>query len=167
MPSGLPAPTGAAGEGGGGGGAAVAGNKSFLAKLVPAKASDRSMATVENTAAAAEGGAQAAEAEAAEAVERAGATKENEAARRDSMGVQDAKRKSSAGKHLPELDLPPLREQLPYETLEVIVNHENVWANLQARLSARSSPNLTRECGPSRSDPIPYRAGPLDPRVRL
>lgn len=32
---------------------------------------------------------------------------------------------------LAELDLPPMEEQLPYETLEVIVNHENVWANLQ------------------------------------
>jgi hypothetical protein len=32
---------------------------------------------------------------------------------------------------LPELDLPPMKEQLPYETLEILVNHENVWANLQ------------------------------------
>ena len=34
-------------------------------------------------------------------------------------------------KPLAELDLPPMKEQLPYETLEVLINHENVWANLQ------------------------------------
>ena len=32
---------------------------------------------------------------------------------------------------LPELMLPAMREGIPYETLEVVVNHENVWANLQ------------------------------------
>ena len=32
---------------------------------------------------------------------------------------------------LEELQLPPC-EPLPYGTLEVLVNHENVWANIQA-----------------------------------
>jgi len=32
---------------------------------------------------------------------------------------------------LEELKLPVLAERIPYETIEVLVNHENVWANLQ------------------------------------
>jgi len=43
----------------------------------------------------------------------------------------NAKRAGSMTKQLPLLDLPPMREQLPYETLEVLINHENVWANVQ------------------------------------
>ena len=32
---------------------------------------------------------------------------------------------------LPDLDLPPITDALPYDTLEVLINHENVWANIQ------------------------------------
>lgn len=42
-----------------------------------------------------------------------------------------SERVAPAVKPLRELYLPPVREQLPYETLEVVANHENVWANLQ------------------------------------
>ena len=34
-------------------------------------------------------------------------------------------------KVLKELTLPPMTEQVPYETLEILANHDNVWANLQ------------------------------------
>ena len=47
-----------------------------------------------------------------------------------SMDAREVKKRSTA-KALPELVLQPIMHQLPYETLEVIVNHENVWANLQ------------------------------------
>ena len=52
------------------------------------------------------------------------------------------KKKKSVGKQLAELHLPPMKEQLPYETLEVLVNHENIWANLQGHNLTGSSFNL-------------------------
>ena len=48
-------------------------------------------------------------------------------------GAAPKRKLGSAGKTLPELLLPPMKEQLPYETLEVLVNHENIWANVQGQ----------------------------------
>ena len=43
---------------------------------------------------------------------------------------------------LEELQLPPVMERIPYDTIEVLVNHENVWANLQGHSIASCSFNL-------------------------
>ena len=60
----------------------------------------------------------------------------------EANGVLTLKKKKSVGKQLAELHLPPMKEQLPYETLEVLVNHENIWANLQGHNLTGSSFNL-------------------------
>jgi hypothetical protein len=43
---------------------------------------------------------------------------------------------------LAELTLPPLMERIPYDTIEVLVNHENLWANLQDVAITEQSFNL-------------------------
>ena len=52
-------------------------------------------------------------------------------------------KKKNVGKQLAELHLPPMKEQLPStRRLEVLVNHENIWANLQGHNLTGSSFNL-------------------------
>jgi len=48
-------------------------------------------------------------------------------------------------KKLEELELPPIMERIPYDTIEVLVNHENLWANLQGQNIASLSFNMDTE----------------------
>ena len=50
----------------------------------------------------------------------------------DSFAKAERVRRGTAGPSvLEELRLPPC-EPVPYDTIEVLANHENVWANLQS-----------------------------------